>query len=189
VIGLPGLSRKSLAFGVVPAIRIRSRSSNSLRVSRTQVLHRGLCLPSVIFVHTYTGAVARSFFPSAGAVLDSGHDARCPVCHRSGLAYLSGFGAVPYILLRCGAAGPIVGRCQTMYCRPNGTPATSPEENAELAATHFEATMTYPDYGPTESLDHLPAQPPAPATPPTKNIVLKAQRRRLRVAGCVSTER
>ena len=78
---------------------------------------------------------------------------------------------------------------QTMYSRPNGTPAASSEENVELAAKHFEATMTYPDYGPAESLDHLPAQPPAPATPPTKNIVLKAQRRRLRVAGCVSTER
>ena len=67
MIGLPGLSRKSLAFGVVPAIRIRSRSSNSLRVSRTQVLHRGLCLPSVIFVHTHTGFVlhARAFPPLA----------------------------------------------------------------------------------------------------------------------------
>ena len=38
--------------------------------------------------------------------------------------------------------------------------------------------MTCPDHGPAESLDHPPAQPPAPATPPpTKTIVLKAIRR------------
>jgi len=66
---------------------------------------------------------------------------------------------------------------QTLYSRPDGTPASTPEENIELAATHFEATMTHPDYGPVESLDHLPAQPPAPATPPTKAVVIKAIRR------------
>ena len=43
------------------------RSLNSLRVSRTQVLHRGLCLSSVILVHTHTGFVlhARAFPPLA----------------------------------------------------------------------------------------------------------------------------
>ena len=47
----------------------------------------------------------------------------------------------------------------------DGTSASTPEENVDLAAIHFEATMTYPDYGPIESFEHLPAQPAAPTTP------------------------
>ena len=72
----------------------------------------------------------------------------------------------------------MIGNVLVRQCAPDQTaPRQRRPKNVELAAAHFEATMTCPDCGPAESLDHQPAQPPAPATPPTNTIVIKAIRR------------
>ena len=103
-VGLPAVVQTSTAFRGYPSsllqfIELLAREP-----------HAGSALWVVSAVghlraHPHWVRVVRSLFPSAGAVLDCGHDAFCPVCHRSELSGQSIFGVAPHVVLRCTLRG------------------------------------------------------------------------------------